>query len=71
MQVIDGFKTQFYSTYNDVITGVDNTYGLVPNLPYPVNFIFMAGNVILPLNYPDYTFEVRPRISLPTPAPPV
>jgi hypothetical protein len=37
--VVCGFKTQFYSTYNDMITGVDNTYGLVPNLPYPVNFI--------------------------------
>ena len=56
--MVCGWDVQVYSTYNDMITGVDNTYGLIPRLPYPVNFIYMAGNVILPLKYPDYTFEV-------------
>ena len=58
MQMMTGYEVDIFRLSNDVLVGVDTTYGPIPNLPQPPVYPFLTANVIMPMTYPNFNLQV-------------
>ena len=63
-QILDGVAGEILETNGDTLVGLDTRYTNLPDTQWAVTFPLMAGNVLLPLTYPDYTPEVGSGIDI-------
>ncbi len=56
-----GVKTLVFQMAGDSIVGEDRNYLFPPDLQYPVTYLILTANVLLPLYYPSY----NPQVGLP------
>lgn len=59
-QTIVGVKTLVFQLAGDSIVGEDRNYLFPTDLQYPVTYLILTANVLLPLYYPSYNPQVQP-----------
>jgi hypothetical protein len=60
LQAIVGVNTMVLQMSGDTIVAQDRNYLYPPDLPYPVTYLILVANVLLPLTYPSYNPQARP-----------
>ena len=64
LQTIVGVNTLVFQMAGDSIVGLDRNYLFPPNLQYPVTYLILTANVLLPLVYPSYNPQVGCAVAL-------
>lgn len=59
MQTIVGLNTIVFQMKGDAIVAEDRNYLFPPDLLYPVTYLILTANVLLPLYYPSYNPQAR------------